>query len=344
MNSHGLDQPAGQEFIAGVPKVELHLHLEGSVEPDLLARLCAGRRRLGQRELKSLYDFKDFAGFLEAYRRVIEMLAEPEDFYHLTASLCRRLAAQRIIYAEIIYTPLIHTRRGLEHKEVLGFILQALEEAAAAGGPRVSLIYDTVRQWGADAAVESAQLAAGDRAAGHAVAGFGVGGDELSLPAEQLKEAFDLAQRAGLKRYVHAGEAGGPESVWEALEILGAERIAHGITAAQDPVLVRKLADGQVALDICPTSNLRTLAVVSLEEHPLPLLMKSGVPVTLGSDDPGFFGAWLEDELALGARTWAWDRGTVISLIRSGAVHSFLPAAEKERILLRLSAGEETTG
>ena len=335
-------QPATEEFIARIPKVELHLHLEGTVEPELLVRLCAGREGLSRRELNDLYQFSDFEGFLEAYRRVTGMLTEPADFYHITANLCRRLAVQGIIYAETIFTPQIHTRHGLEHEKVIGFILQAIEEARIRGGPRVNLIYDTARQWGAQAAAECARLAASDRAVGRPVVGFGVGGDELSLPADELKEAFELAGGAGLKRYIHAGEVGGPESIWEALEVLGADRIGHGIAAAQDPVLLRKLAAGQVALDCCPTSNLMTRAVGSIEEHPLPVLMESGVPVTLGSDDPGFFGAWLQDEIALCARTWRWTEETVLGIMRSGLRYSFLEPADKQRLTQRLASRGET--
>ena len=341
MISHGSHRPATGDFIAAVPKVELHIHLEGSVGPDLLFRLCNGRESLSRRELNDLYSFRDFGGFLKAYSRVVGLLSEPSDFYHITENLCRNLAAQGIIYAESIFTPIIHTRRGLEHEEVVGFILQAVGEAASSGGPRLSLIYDTVRQWGAEAAVECARLAASDRQAGLPVVGFGVGGDELSVPADELKEAFELAGRAGLKRYIHAGEVGGPESIWEALEVLGADRIGHGITAAKDPVLMQELAEKKIALDCCPTSNLMTKAVGSLEEHPLPLLLENNVPVTLGSDDPGFFGAWLRDEITLCASTWNWDEETILRLMHTGAGHSFLEPDERQRLMQRISSGNQ---
>ena len=185
-------------------------------------------------------------------------------------------------------------------------MFRALLESQAAGGPRVNLIYDTVRQWGGQAAMESARVAIRDREAGLPVVGFGVGGDELSTPAVELREAFKLAKAAGLKSYVHAGEVGGPDSIWEALDILGADRIGHGIAAVRDPLLMRTLAERGVTLDCCPTSNLRTGAVKSLEEHPLPVFLEQGVPVTLGSDGPGFFGAWLDHELADCIERWGW--------------------------------------
>lgn len=321
-----------------MPKVELHLHLEGTVGPGLLARICSERGL----PPGDIYGFADFGEFLDAYRRVVELLTDPWDFYHVAETLCSRLAEQGVVYAECIFTPQIHMRRGLEHEEVVRAILRALDEAAARGGPRVSLIYDTVRQWGAEAAVECARLAASDRQAGVPVVAFGVGGDELSLPADELKEAFELAGRAGLKRYVHAGEVGGPDSVWEALEVLGADRIGHGIAAARDAALMRELAQRQVALDCCPTSNLRTRAVGRIEEHPLPVLLKNHVPVTLGSDDPGFFGSWLEDEIALCVRTWHWSPEAVSLLMKAGARHSFLEASAKEKLLQCISRRHRT--
>ncbi|MEA2062868.1 MAG: adenosine deaminase [Gemmatimonadota bacterium] len=330
-------RPADREYIRSVPKVELHIHLEGTADPGLLARLCAGRESISRREVENLFSFSDFGGFLQAFRRVVELLREPEDFYQLACHLCRRLEQQGVLYAEVTFTPLVHTRRGLEHEKVAGCIFRALDEAAARGGPRVALIYDTVRQWGEGAAVESAGLAAFDKAAGRPVVGFGVGGDELSVPASRLKEAFDLAGRAGLKRYVHAGEAGGADSVWEALDVLGAERIGHGIASAGDTALMKRLADCRVALDVCPTSNLRTRVVGSIREHPLPILIESGVPVTLGSDDPGFFGAWLADEIELCVSNWSWDEQRVLDLMCSGARHSFLEPEEKGRLVQRIS-------
>jgi aminodeoxyfutalosine deaminase len=336
MSEHGSKRIAPAGFIADTPKVELHLHLEGTVGPDLLERLQSGRERLNREELHGLYNFGNFEGFLAAFRRVIGLLSEPQDFFLVTESLCRKLAAQRVVYAECIFTPMIHTARGLDHKEVIGAVLRAVRESGERGGPRLKLIYDTVRQWGADAALECAKIAAEDRSAGLPVVAFGVGGDELSLPADELKEAFDLAGRAGLKRYVHAGEVGGADSVWEALEILGADRIGHGIAAVQDPSLLKTLAAGQVALDCCPTSNLMTRAVDKIEKHPLPLLLESGVPVTLGSDDPGFFGSWLQDEIMLCTRTWNWSKETVSNLILAGARHCFLEPEEKERLVRQL--------
>jgi aminodeoxyfutalosine deaminase len=322
--------------IADMPKVELHLHFEGSVGPDLLARIAAGGHGVAKGEIERLYNFRNFQEFLAAYGRVNELLRSPGDFYQVARALVERLASQHILYAEITYTPLIHTRLGLDHAQIMASIIRGCAERSEENTPRISFIYDTVRQWGSQAALETVELPIADRRAGLRVVGFGVGGNELSVPAFELEEAFRLAHSAGLGRFVHAGEVGGPESVWEAVEILGAERIGHGIAAMRDPMLLCMLRKKGIALDICPTSNVRTGVVESFESHPLPGLISSGVAVTLGSDDPGFFGVWLEDELERSAGTWDWDLGTVIELQKNAVFHSFLNDREKTALAASL--------
>ncbi|MCE5270549.1 adenosine deaminase [bacterium] len=316
--------------------VELHLHLEGTLEPEFVHSLSAGRPAAAGVDFAALYAFSDFLGFLEAYRRVVTLLTRPADFGAMTRAACARLAGIGVRYAELIYTPLIHTRRGLEHVEVSRAIVAALDEAREESGLECNLIYDTVRQWGAEAALETAALAVADRSAGLPVVGFGVGGDELSVPANELVEAFSLAKQAGLYSYVHAGEVGPPESVWEALEVLGADRIGHGVSAARDPLLMDELARRGTALDLCPTSNLLTRAVPRLEEHPLPLFLEHGLTVTLGSDDPGFFGSWLDNELALCRQLWGWDSAVVSTLARNASRSAFLPLDVREALAARL--------
>ena len=331
------------KFISTLPKVELHIHFEGSVGPDLLAGIVGERGVLSGERIRELYRFSDFPGFLEAYRRVNELLSEPEDFYKIAYAIAVRLAGQGVLYAELTYTPLIHTRLGLDHRETMGFILAGFEAARREGKcPGISFIYDTARQWGSAPALETVELAAGDLAAGVPVVGFGVGGDELSAPAQELEEAFRLAESSGLRKFVHAGEVGDAGPVWEAVEILGADRIGHGIAAVKDEKLMRLLAERRIALDICLTSNVLTGAVASFEEHPWLELMNAGVPVTLGSDDPGFFGVWLEDELEKAVRTWNLHRRFVRRLMETGARYSFLGGKQKKGLLAGI--GPEADG
>jgi len=326
-------------FISNLPKAELHIHFEGSVGPQLLAGILEGRRILSGEQIKELYRFSDFSGFLQAYRRVNELLSEPRDFYLIARAIARRLAGQGIIYAELAYTPLLHTRRGLGHRETMSCILRGFEEARREGKcPRINFIYDTVRQWGSQAALETAELAAGDLAAGLPVVGFGVGGDELSLPARELEEAFALAESGDLRKFVHAGELGEPGPVWDAVEILGAQRIGHGVAAIKDAKLLEVLAERRIALDICLTSNVLTRTVKSFSGHPWLELIKAGVPVTLGSDDPGFFGVWLEDELEQAARTWNLEERFLRQLMESAVRYSFLNEKERENLAASMAS------
>jgi aminodeoxyfutalosine deaminase len=332
-------------FISTLPKVELHIHFEGSVGPQWLAGILEDRRIPSGEQIGELYRFRDFPGFLQAYRRVNELLSEPEDFYHIARAIAVRLADQRILYAELTYTPLLHTRQGLDHRETMGCILEGFEAARREGkSPRINFIYDTVRQWGAGAALETVEFAASDLAAGLPVVGFGVGGDELSAPARELEEAFSLAESRGLRKFVHAGEVGEAGPVWEAVEILGAHRIGHGIAAIKDEKLMKVLAERRIALDICLTSNVLTGAVKSFAGHPWLELIKAGVGVTLGSDDPGFFGVWLEDELEKAARTWNLDYGMVGQLMESAVRYSFLSEKEKKSLIAGMApkAAEDT--
>lgn len=322
-----------------LPKLELHLHFEGCIGPELVLRLAERHgNKLPPEEVRRLYSFNDFPGFLKAFARVVELLAEPDDFRLVAAYIAERLKAQGVIYAELIFTPLIHIRRGLDHEAVIEAMLAGLSEVE--GAPRVNFIYDTVRQWGADAARLTLETLLDDRECGRPVVGYGVGGDELSTPADQLREPFRRARDNGFGIFVHAGEVGRADSVREAVELLGADRIGHGIAAAEDPFLLEILRERGVCLDVCPTSNLFTGGVPDLASHPLPRLLAAGVPVTVGSDDPGFFGTWLEDELRLCAGAWRWELETIRALMRTAARHAFLPEAERTALEASLTTTE----
>ncbi|MFC1544750.1 adenosine deaminase [Gemmatimonadota bacterium] len=325
---------ADKTSVARLPKIELHVHFEGCIGARMLWGMSAGKR-MGLQKIQQLFNFNDFGGFLQAYTRVMNMLEAAEDFRQVARETALKLHAQNVIYVEFTFTPLPHVRRGLDHGRVIENIMQGLEDARAEGSRLdVAFIYDTVRQWGAAAALESVELAIEDMRRGLPVVGFGVGGDELGCPAaEELKPAFESAAGAGLKRYVHAGEVGGPESVREAVELLGADRIGHGISAARDPELMALLGEREVCLDVCPTSNVFTRAVDSYEKNPWPVLAAAGVPVTIGSDDPGFFGAWLDDELARCAATWQLSEEDLRTLMLTAARYSFQPNERREELV-----------
>ncbi len=264
---------------------ELHLHLEGSIEPETLCRLDPS---LTQAQVEQAYAFTDFAGFIQAFKWVALRLRSPEDYQLVTEALCRRLSREGISYAEVTLAAGV----VIWTKQDLGAVFQAVR-AADTSGVEVHWNLDTIRHFGADLAWQVAEFAAANGALS-----FGIGGDEVAGPAEWFGEVYRFARDRGLRLTAHAGETDGPASVWSALEI-GAERIGHGVRSIDDPVLVRHLAEHRIPLEVCVTSNLRTGAIPSLAEHPLRKLYDAGVPITLNTDDPALFGTTLANEFAI---------------------------------------------
>src|SRR5579862_7044313 len=250
------------DFALQLPKAELHLHLEGSVEPETLHELdCA----TSVEEFRSLYRYPDFDAFLKAFAAIGKRLRTPEDYALITSRLLQRLAAQNVSYAEIILAAGVVLWKGQEFAP----IFEAVRETAAGSPVEVRWILDAVRQFGPDHVMAVARLAA--ERVNRGVVAFGIGGSEERGPAEWFAEAFAFARSSGLHLTAHAGESTGPESVWAALN-LGAERIGHGIAAARDPELMRHLRDRDVPLEICITSNLVTGVVKTIGDHPVRLL------------------------------------------------------------------------
>jgi aminodeoxyfutalosine deaminase len=294
------------DIIRTWPKAELHLHLEGSIEPETVVALAARHgQTLTAEEVVARYSYADFLGFLEAFKWVTTLLREPQDYALIAERLVARLRDQNVVYAEITLSIGVMLLR----KQDVGANFTALRSAAekAAGGSlRLHWVFDAARQFGPAQAMEVAWLAAQHRREG--VVAFGMGGDELAVPAERFRGAYDFARSHGLHALVHAGEVGGANEVHRVIEILGAERIGHGIAAIKDPSVTEFLAERRIPLEVCPTSNLRTGALgkltgrsaAGLEEHPVAALCRAGVPVTLSTDDPAMFQTNLIREYEVG--------------------------------------------
>ncbi len=331
------------ESIAALPKAELHLHLEGTIHPSTAVELAA---RYGDSvlpgQVSARYASKDFTGFIEAYRWVTSYLRTPQDYALIAREAAEFLLAQNIVYAEITLSAGVMLLR----KQDPAANLEAIREAVRPYqnlGLRIQWIFDCVRQFGSRAAMEVARIAAELRTAG--VVAFGVGGDELSLPAADFQQAFELAAAAGLHRVAHAGEIGGPDSVRDALTYLQAERIGHGIAATRDPALAALLRERSVPLEICPSSNLCTGALAcqlgrddaSLHLHPLPDLFRAGVPLNVSTDDPAIFSTDLQREylalLEMGISPRELARIAVAAFQQA-----FLPAAEKFAYISKLTS------
>ncbi len=322
-------------FIAGLPKVELHVHHVGSASPRIVAELAArheGRSPVpaDPAALADYFEFRDFAHFVEVYLSVVDLVRDPEDVWILTHEVARELARQQVRYAELTVTPYSHVHRGIPAPAFCEAIEDARKRAEADFGIELRWCFDIPGEAGLPSAEETLRICLEERPDG--LVSFGLGGPEIGVPRPQFKPYFDQARAAGLRSVPHAGETTGPQTVWDALRDLGAERIGHGIAAAEDPQLLAFLAERQIALEVCPTSNVRTRAVARIEDHPLPRLVEAGVLVTVNSDDPPMFGTTLDDEYAVAARLLGLGPEGVAGLARNAVTASFLDPAAKRRI------------
>ncbi|WP_343239760.1 MULTISPECIES: adenosine deaminase [unclassified Streptomyces] len=320
-------------FIAGLPKAELHVHHVGSASPRIVSELAArhpdSKVPTDPRALAEYFTFTDFAHFIDVYLSVVDLVRTPEDVRLLTYEVGRELARQQVRYAELTITPFSSTRRGIDERGFMDAIEDARKAAESEFGTVLRWCFDIPGEAGLQAAEETTRLATDDRLRPEGLVSFGLGGPEIGVPRPQFKPYFDRARAAGLRSVPHAGETTGPQTVWDALNDLGAERIGHGTSAAQDPELLRHLAERRIALEVCPTSNIATRAVTDLDEHPLKDFARAGVLVTVNSDDPPMFGTDLNNEYAVAARLLGLDERGVAELAKNAVEASFLDQAGK---------------
>ena len=328
-------------FIAGLPKVELHVHHVGSASPQTVAELAA--RHGGSTavpadpaRLAEFFEFRDFAHFIEVYIAVADLVRDPEDVRILTYEVARELARQNVRYAELTATPFLHTSRGMAPEAYCEAMEDARRAAARELGIQLVWCYDIPGEAGLPAAEDTLKIALEQRPDG--LVSFGLGGPEIGVPRPQFKPYFDAARAAGLRSVPHAGETTGPETIWDAVRDLGAERIGHGTSVMGDPSLVEYLVEHRIALEVCPTSNLRTRAVPSLAEHPLPRMVEAGLFVTVNSDDPPMFGTTLENEYLIAAQLLDLDATGVAALAKAGVEASFLSGPDKAKLTVEIDA------
>jgi aminodeoxyfutalosine deaminase len=329
-----------KDFVAGLPKAELHVHHVGSASPRIVAELAARhpapRDGVGVpsdlEELRRFFTFRDFAHFIEVYIAVVDLIRTPEDIRYLTYEIAREMAqGQRLRYAELTCTPYTSVLAGVPIEAYTEAIEDARMAAERDFGLVLRWIYDIPGELGLPAADATLGYALEHRT--EALVGFGLGGPEIGVPRPQFAPHFDRARAAGLHCVPHAGETTGPQTVWDALRLLHAERVGHGTSAAQDPELVAHLAERGIPLEVCPSSNIATRAVATLAEHPLSELVAAGVTVTINSDDPPMFGTSLNREYEIAAELLGLDEDGVAELARTAVRASFAPAEVKQRIL-----------
>ena len=343
------EQNLKPSIVAPLPKAELHLHLEGSIRPDAAVELAARHGvTLTSEEVLSRYKYSDFTGFISTFKWITSFLRTPDDYALITRHLAEELIRQNVVYAEITISAGVMLRR----MQNVGETFQAIRDTAQSvpfSRLRTAWIFDVARQFGPESAMEVARWASKLHTSG--VIGFGMGGDELSVPAVQFRPAFDLARGDGLRTVCHAGEIGGPDSVREAVEILGAERIGHGIAVMHDPALAETLITRRVVLENCPTSNLCTGALAkqtgkpnaALKDHPLPKFLEQGLMVTLSTDDPGLFHTDLLNEYSI-AESLGLSKKQMLDLTEQSFNAAFLPPMDKRQLLENFRAAANAAG
>ena len=333
------------DFIASLPKAELHVHHVGSASPRIVSELAArhpGTVPSDPDELRRFFEFRDFAHFIEVYLAVVDLIRTPEDIRYLTHEVGREMAmGQGLRYAELTCTPFTSVRPDADD---LGMPIEAYTEAIEDARVAVERDFGLVLRWIYDipgeAGVPSADATL-DYALSHrpdALVGFGLGGPEIGVGRAQFEPHFRAARAAGLRSVPHAGETTGPATVWESLRLLGAERIGHGTSSAQDPELLAHLADAGIPLEVCPSSNIATRAVPTLEEHPIRAFRDAGVTITVNSDDPPMFGTSLNREYEIAADLLDLDEAGVAELARTAVRSSFAEDDVKARIVGEIDA------
>lgn len=333
-------------FLLRMPKVELHVHLEGSMRPAVLLELA---RRNGvdlpaqdEAGLKKWFRFRDFEHFVQVYLTCSRALRTPEDFQLLAGDFLAEQAYQNVVYSEVHFTIATHLANGANGGEVLDALGEAVAQAERNFGVTMRLIPDVVRNVGPLVADRTLEWALAGR--GRGVVALGLSGSEDRFPNEPFREHFETARREGLRRVAHAGENAGPESIRSVLAVCGAERIGHGVRAVEDPSLVEELRDQGIPLEVCPTSNLCLGVVPDLASHPFDRLYRSGCQVTVNSDDPAFFSTNLTREYLRLHQTFGYSAAELAGLSLAALHRSFLPEDERAVLEERFREQLDTLG
>jgi adenosine deaminase len=326
-----------EAFIRGIPKAELHLHIEGTLEPELMFKI-ARRNNIKLRyksveQLKKAYHFSNLQDFLDIYYEGAGILITEQDFYDLTWEYVKKVHTHNVLHAEIFFDPQTHTSRGVMFSTVIQGIYRALTEARKKLGISSKLIMCFLRDMDEDSAMKTLELSLPfqDR-----ITAVGLDSAELGNPPSKFKAVFDRAREAGFLSVAHAGEEGPARYVWEAIEILKVSRIDHSNHALDDDKLVKQLVRRKIPLTVCPLSNVKLSVVKEIKKHPLKIMMEKGLFVTINSDDPAYFGGYINENYLAVQKALDLDRDDIYTLARNSFHASFLEAPLKERMIKRL--------
>lgn len=315
-----------QDFIAALPKAELHLHIEGSLEPELMFALAARNGvaipYASVEEVRAAYAFSNLQDFLDIYYAGADVLRTRADFHDLAVAYFDRAAADGVVHAEIMFDPQTHTARGIPFAEVIEGLLSAMAEAEARHGITSALIMSFLRHLSEEEAFATLEEATPwlER-----ITAVGLDSSEVGHPPEKFARVFAAARSKGLKLVAHAGEEGPPEYVRQALDVLAVDRIDHGNRSLEDAALVERLAREGMTLTVCPLSNLKLCVVDRIEDHPIDAMLAQGLRATINSDDPAYFGGYVADNYRAVAAARGLDRAALATLARNSFTGSFLP-------------------
>ncbi|MEI8306420.1 MAG: adenosine deaminase [Chloroflexales bacterium] len=333
--------PELDEFIVRMPKVELHVHLEGAIAPRTLLELAHQNGvELPARDVagvEQLLRYRNFGEFITVFMTMARVIVRGEDFARLAYELGMDLAAQQVCYAEVMISPMQHIKRGMDLYEAIAGAAEGFAQVERETGTQIRIALDYGRQYGPDLAWQVLDVARKAQPIG--VVGWSIGGNEIGHPPEPFAEVFAAAREAKLGLMAHAGEVVGPASVWGAIDHLGVMRLGHGIRSIDDPHLLTEIIRRGVVLDVCPSSNLRTGAVHSWAEHPLRKLYDAGVLVTINSDDPTFFHTTITEEYRRSVTHFGFGADELTAMTLNAARATFLPPAERAALYTQVNAG-----
>ena len=329
-----MHQGSLEQWIHDLPKVELHLHIEGTLEPEMMFHL-AQRNGITLRfatleELKQAYHFQNLQSFLDLYYEGTCVLLQEGDFFDLTWAYLSRIAKENVRHVEIFFDPQVHMNRGVDFHTVIAGIHSALEKARIELRLTYKLIPCFLRDLSPDSAMQTLERIFEYQ---DLICAVGLDSSEVGHPPELFRKVFDRARDKGLLTVAHAGEEGPPEYIWQALKLLGIARLDHGVRCLEEEALVQHLIRTQVPLTVCPLSNVRLKVFESLEHHNVKLLLERGLCVSIHSDDPAYFGGYLTENYLAVQRATALEPADIVQLARNGVKASFLPDMEKEKLL-----------
>ena len=317
-------------FIERLPKCELHMHVEGSLEPELMFQLAARNGVTlpypSVEALRQAYSFTKLQDFLDLYYQGMSVLRTEEDFHDLAAAYLARVHAQGLRHLELFFDPQVHIARGIAIETVIGGLQRALDEARETNGITSHLIMCFLRHLDEAEAEKTLDLALPHKAR---IIGVGLDSTELGHPPSKFARVFKRAREAGFRLVAHAGEEGPPDYVWEAIDLLGVDRVDHGNRALEDKALTARLARDRIPLTVCPLSNLRLRVVKDMADHPLKRMLDQGLFITLNSDDPAYFGGYLNENYKAVQQALGLGRHEITEIGRNGFAASFMSASEK---------------